>query len=85
MEYTYCIVATKIDDTSDETEVLHLCYYTDEPNEVDISSLVKELAEEEEFGMVGMEFNKDYEFEILSSEDEFFQELRKILNGNEEN
>ena len=65
MEIKYATLATK----QEENKVLvkHICVWEDAPTQEDVDDLIKELAEEPNFGMVG---DTDYEMHHLERTEE---------------
>jgi hypothetical protein len=62
MKLNYAIVCYKDNEDGETMEIKHTCCYENEPNDEDVKSLVKELAEDEEFGMIG---DSDYRMVLL--------------------
>ena len=58
MKITHLTLCLKKDDEGKPTKVAHVCAWQNEPSEEDINNLIKELWENEEFGLKG---DDDYE------------------------
>jgi hypothetical protein len=77
MKLNYAIVCYKDNDDDQTMEIKHICCYENEPSETDVESLVKELREEEAFGLVG---DDDYSMMLLDRSDEKEAEMMEKLD-----
>ena len=80
MKVNYILACLK-DLGNEEFQIEHLCLYGNKPEQSDIESLRKELAEDEEFGMVG---NSDYEIRMIERGEELFNSFQEYYKFPEE-
>lgn len=55
-DVTHAILAVQYEDGGKEVKVLHICAYFEEPSAADYDALRKELEEDDEFGLIGIDF-----------------------------
>lgn len=80
LEAKYALIAVKALGPLEEMEtleVLHTCFYEEKPTESDEAALKEELAITEEFGMVGLEENRDYY--LVSMEGEELDPIKEVM------
>ena len=68
MKLNFALVCYKGDIEEGTVHVIHLCCYESRPDQLCVEDLKRELNEEEEFGMIGMEEGIDYRIMLLDRE-----------------
>lgn len=76
MEITHGIAAVKRIGDSQAIDVLHFCGYFEKPSAADYDSLLKELTENPEFGLVGQKF------ELIDAPQDLIDQIKKDYESN---
>ena len=76
MEITHGIAAVKRIEDSQAIDVLHFCGYFEKPSASDYDSLLKELTENPEFGLI------DQKFELIEAPHDLIEQIKKDHESN---
>jgi len=76
MDITHGIAAVKRIGDSQGIDVLHFCGYFEKPSAADYDSLLKELTENPEFGLV------DQKFELIEAPQDLINQIKKDYESN---
>lgn len=76
MDITYGIAAVKRIGDSQAIDVLHFCGYFEKPSATDYDSLLKELTENPEFGLIGQKF------ELIEAPQDLIDQIKKDYESN---
>lgn len=78
MKTNYALAAVVPTENPQKGSIVHLCFYENEPQQIDVNSLVEELRTDPEFSLVNKECDKDYFLEFF--EGEALAQIKKDLN-----
>ena len=76
MEISHGIAAVKRIGDSQAIDVLHFCGYFEKPSAADYDSLLKELTENPEFGLI------DEKFELIEAPQDLIEQIKKDYESN---
>ena len=76
MEITHGIAAVNRIGDSQGIDVLHFCGYFEKPSASDYDSLLKELTEDPEFGLI------DQKFELIEASQDLIDQIKKDYESN---
>jgi hypothetical protein len=76
MDITHGIAAVKRIGDSQAIDVLHFCGYFEKPSATDYDSLLKELTENPEFGLI------DEKFELIEAPQDLIEQIKKDYESN---
>jgi hypothetical protein len=76
MDITHGMAAVKRIGDSQAIDVLHFCGYFEKPSATDYDSLLKELTENPEFGLI------DEKFELIEAPQDLIEQIKKDYESN---